>query len=205
MNKITTLITIYDNLETSMHEDIIQQLVLLNKNVSNLTEVIGNQSFWNSQLFAAILGASSAILVLLIQSILKWRKGRSQRLEKIYLWAAEQIDFHSPEQLFASARNTSFASVTKNKDAEMIRKTPEKPIGEKMVINLKDHVKYWKFPNSKIKRLFTKYEKSLLDFNSVDDGAEKTDYENQFSASNTIFQQIKDLAFKVTGENEWTC
>ncbi len=189
-----------------MHSEIIEQLMLLNNNISALTEAtIGAKSFWNSQLFAAILGASSAVLVVLLQSLLKWRKERNERLERIYLWAAEQIDFYSPKQLFGTARSTCFASVTKNKEGEVIKSTPEKPVGEKMLIELKEHVKYWNFPHSRIRRLFTKYDQSLLDFNQVKEPAEESDYEIYFLASNEIFNQIQELAFQVTGENEWTC
>jgi hypothetical protein len=51
-------------------EGILQQLQLFNKTLTELVKAVQNsQSFWNSQLFAAILGASAAIFVMLMQQL----------------------------------------------------------------------------------------------------------------------------------------
>lgn len=188
-----------------MNDEIVNQLIVLNSNLSEITELLKNKSFWDSQLFAAMLGASSAVFVVIFQIFLSWRKKRSKKLREIYQWAAEQIDFHTPNDLFKEANNTSYGPVTKNKDGKIIDRTPEKQVGEKMVLELKNRVKYWNFPHSKIRKLFIKYEKSLSQFDQVNDPIDKKGYEKYFKESEKIFQQIKKLSFKMTGENEWTC
>lgn len=168
-------------------DNLAKQLQLLNNNMSILIETIGSQSFWNSQLFAAIIGASSAIAVLLIQQLWNLKNNRKNRMDKIYKWICAQYGFWAPRSLFENASNTSYSGT-------------EKPIGEKMVIDLRSHVKYWRYPNYRLRRYFKEYEHSLLSFNVCSD----KNYEKYFSNSELIFEKIKDIAFKKTGENEWT-
>jgi len=186
-----------------MKDEFITQLIVLNENLQNLTEALSHQSFWNSQLFAAILGASSAIIVLFVHLILKWRTKRNQRLEGIYNWMAEQIDFFDPKSLYKEASRTTYKSITKDKTGKVLNETPEKPIGDKMVIELRGHVKYWRFPSLKLRRLFKKYEESLLEFNNVNNG-DPEKYKQKSYSSNKLFEKLKNLSFKKTGENEWT-
>lgn len=183
-----------------MKNELIEQLIILNQNVHNLSETISHKSFWDSQLFAAILGSSSAVIVLLVQSFLKWRVKRNQRLDEIYNSMAEQLGFYSPEVLYRKAANTIYQSTTKDKNGNIIREIPEKPLGEKMVIELRSNIKYWRFPNSKIRRLFGQYEKSLRAINHINN-----DDQEQLSQANKFFEKLQQLSFQKTGENEWTC
>ena len=185
--------------------EMINQLKLLNENIKNLTDAIAHQSFWDSQLFAATLGASSVLVVLIVQQVMDWRNKRNQRLEKIYTWMSEQIDFFDPKCLFKQASSTSYqCTVNDNKTGKIIEKIPEKPIGEKMVIELRTNVKYWRFPSFKLSCLFKRYEKSLLEFNEACD-INQVELAKYFSKSNELFEKLKKLAFDKTGENEWTC
>lgn len=166
---------------------ITEQLKLLNQNLSELINTVGSQSFWNSQLFAAIIGASSVIVVLLIQQIWHWKKNRNERMNKIYKWISEQYGFWYPKSIYEQSSNTTYHDT-------------DKPIGEKMVIYLRSHVKYWQYPNYKLRRYFREFENSLLSFNDCKDN----NYENYFLKSKLILEKIRDIAFKKTGENEWT-
>jgi len=167
--------------------EISRQIYNINITLRHLTKVIDAQSFWNSQLFAAILGAFSAIV---IQQGLTWLHKRKESLDKTYRWVAEQHVFWSPDSLLNSAENTSYGS-------------PDKPLGEKMIIDLRSHVKYWRYPYSKIKKQFAKYEKSLHRFNDFG-GTGMPTKEDCLKISNSYFESIKNISFKKSGENEWT-
>ena len=76
---------------------------MTNENLLALTKAVNAQSFWNSQLFAAILGASSAIVVLLIGRVLDWYRKRKERLDKIYNDIAQKYYHWNPETLLRDA------------------------------------------------------------------------------------------------------
>jgi len=185
MNKIT--LSSIHLLNESDIDSLSNQLRLLNKNLTDLIAAIGSQSFWDSQLFAAILGASSAIIVLIVQRLWNWHNLRKDKMDKIYKCIGEQNVFWSPRSLFKKASNTHYAGT-------------EITIGKKMVIDLRSSVKYWRYPNYFIRKLFKKYEHSLMNFNNCKDN----NYEKYFVESESLLEKIKEIAFKKTGENQWT-
>src|SRR4030043_1843147 len=141
----------------STAESILKQMQEMNNNISELTNIIQtSQSFWNSQLFAAIIGASSAIMVLLIKQLWNWKQKRKDALEKIYKWIAEQNDFWNPRSLFDEASRTGYGCTTRDDVTGGTTNIPEKTLGEKMVIELRSHVKYWKYPSHWLRKLFKK-------------------------------------------------
>lgn len=185
------------------NKSIVNQLQQINENLTILNKAISSQSFWNSQLFAAIIGASSAIIVLLIQQFWNWHLKRKEKLGEIYKWIAEQYKFWDPDSLFKNASSTIYECMHTNHVTGKTDIIPEKLLGEKMVIEFRSHVKYWTFPSCWLRRSFEKYENSLLDFNNCD----KNDRNNLnilFSRSESVLNKIKDNSFKKTGENEWT-
>ena len=173
-------------------DSVLQQLHTINDTLSELVKAVqSSQSFWNSQLFAAILGASAAISVVMIQQLWNWRKNIKERLEKIYKWITEQNAFWSPQSLYNQASQTSYAC------------NPDKLLGEKMVIELRRHVKYWKYPDIRLRNLFKRYEKLLLQFNSCD--CSKADSVSKYLAeADAVFTKITERVYKKTGENQWT-
>jgi hypothetical protein len=173
-------------------DNVLQQIHAINDTLSELVKAVqSSQSFWNSQLFAAILGASAAISVVMIQQLWNWRKNIIERLEKTYEWIAEQNGFWNPKALYNEASRTSYVC------------KPDKLLGEKMVIELRRRVKYWKYPDIRLRRLFKRYEKLLLQFNSCD--CSKADNVSEHLAkANVVFTEITHRAYKRTGENQWT-
>ena len=173
-------------------ENIARQLHLTNENLLALTKAVNAQSFWNSQLFAAILGASSAIVVLLIGRVLDWYRKRKERLDKIYNDIAQKYYHWNPETLLRDAFSTSYQG-------------EDKPLGEKMIIKLRGQVKYWQYPSFRLRRHFKKYEQALLEFDKYNgkdlDADELKEYLSQAAV---IHKKLKARAFKKTGENEWT-
>jgi hypothetical protein len=92
-----------------LSEGALQQLYTLNKTLSELVKAVqSSQSFWNSQLFAAMVGAGAAISVVLIQQLWNWWKNTNERLGEIYKWIAEQHVFWDPRALYDRASRTSY-------------------------------------------------------------------------------------------------
>jgi hypothetical protein len=192
-----------DSVDDILLENILGQLHLINENLRALTTVIESQSFWNSQLFAAIIGASSAILVLVIQQIWNWQHKRWERLEKVYAWITEQYHFWGPRALFDEAASTAYGATVTDNVTGKTEQTPDKALGEKMVIGLRSHVKYWRYPSFRLRRLFKKYEEAIRKFNNCDH-RNRNELNEYLSTAERIFQKLTTLAFKKTGENKWT-
>lgn len=190
-------------IEQSTLEGIIKQLEVINENLSTLTKAVTSQSFWNSQVGAAIIGAAAAIFVILIQQFWNWRKKRKEKLDKIYEWIAEKYHFWTPRSLYDQASSTSYGGTSHDTLTGETKKIPEKSLGEKMVIELRSHVKYWRFPSYRLKSYFKKYEASLIRFNSLDQNG-KDQLQEFFSISEEFLSKIKDMAFRESGENEYT-
>lgn len=170
-------------------ENIARQLHLTNENLLALTKAVNAQSFWDSQLFAAILGASSAIIT---QHALNWFHKRKERLDKIYSYIAQKYYHWSPETLLRDAFSTFYPG-------------GDKPLGEKMIIKLRGQVKYWTYPSFRLRRHFKKYEQALLEFNKYNGKVLDSDELKRYLLrADTIHEKLKDRAFKQTGENEWT-
>ena len=83
-------------------DDISRQLHAIHESLQSLVKVLSSQSFWNSQLFGAIIGASSALLIILIQQIWVWWHKRKTKLDGFYKWIAEQYVFLTPDALYDS-------------------------------------------------------------------------------------------------------
>jgi hypothetical protein len=116
---------------------------------------------------------------------------RKESLEKIYEWIAKQNVFWNPRSLYKEASNTGYAD------------NPMKLLGEKMVIELRRQVKYWKYPDIRLRRLFKRYEKVVLEFNNCD--YTKKDQVNQYlKKAEQVFVNITGRVYEKTGENQWT-
>ena len=168
-----------------------------------LNKTIASRSFWDSQLAAAIIGAGSAILIVIMQYLWKRHKQQKEELDKIYSWIVESYNFWTPDSLLTLASEISYGGTTTDNLSGEKRIIPEKPLGEKMVIELRKHVKYWQFPSWILKWYFKKYEKSLRLFNTVDPHS-NDEFRSNLLFSESIMSKIKKIAFKRSGENEWT-
>ena len=182
---VEILISVKDLIQTqnSYLADIRNQLDEINTNMDVINAYLAKESFWNSQLFAAIVGAGSALSIFMIKYIIDHLKKRSIELKKFYLFIVEQSDFYSPSGLLEEANGHQHFK--------------QKNIGEKMKISLRERVKYWNIPYGKIVRLFKKYEKIIS----------ATTQENQdetIERAGKIYKKIVNLSCKKTGESEWT-
>jgi len=193
--------TVNDNY--SLMNTISKQLALINNTLSDISKALSTQSFWNSQLFAAIIGASSAILVLLIQQFWVWYRNKKHKFNEVCNWIAGKYQFMTPDVLFEIASSTSYGSTVHNKTTREEKIIPEKPLGDKMVIELRSKVKYWRFPSFRLRRLFKKYEMSLNKFNDFD-SIDGDDLNRLLSESRKYIEIIKNIAFRKTGENDYT-
>ncbi len=185
----------------SYSAELIEQLSEINKSIVSLTKEISSRSFWNSQLFAAIIGASAAILVFIITQIIQYCRKSAERHEEYCLWLTKNYIFYRPESLLKEAKHTGYGGTTTNPFTGQKKVTPDKPLGEKMIIELRRGTKYWRKSSLKIKRKFKKYEEKLLKFNTAKNKSELIEC---LESANTIFEEIKTMAFKHTGENQWT-
>ena len=78
-------------------DDVVRQLEIITTNLSMLNKTIASRSFWDSQLAAAIIGAGSAILIVIMQYLWKRHKQQKEELDKIYSWIVESYNFWTPE------------------------------------------------------------------------------------------------------------
>jgi hypothetical protein len=178
---------------------IVEQLNNINATLSQIQMALANPPFWQSNIFAAIIGFSGGILVFILDLLVRAFDTRKVHLRKIYDWFLTQFVFFSPQSLVDLARMHIYAStLTRNGVTTQI---PEKPLAEKMVIEFKKRIKYQTFPKfSQIKNLLGQYEKELSKFPEYGDAQ----MEAHLKSADAIYDQIKTLIYKETGENEFT-
>ena len=184
-------------------KDVVKELQNINLSLSKIVDIESKNSFWDSQLFAAILGASAALLVLILPHAWGVYIRRKERLNEIYNWVGAKYVFWTPKVLYEDALSTAYVGEDGLNTQDDIKKNTEKPLGEKMIIDFRSSVKYWTYPMSKIRNLFKKYENSLNEFSNVD-YKNKAQIDQCIANSNKIMLRIKNLAFHKTGENEFT-
>jgi hypothetical protein len=180
-----------------------QELRLIGQKLSELVNIIQKRSFWDSPLCAALIGAAAAVSVFIGEKIWNLWLERAERMKGIYRFIAGQSTFWSPRSLFSEASHTQYAGTSFNGITGKTEQRPEKPLGEKMIIELQRRSGYRSFIGLSLKRLFRQYEKSLLRFNNCRalKGEEPDKY---MECSKPYFDRIVKLAYRKTGLNEWT-
>jgi hypothetical protein len=142
--------------------------------------------WWNTQWFSAVIGAITGFIGTLVYSSLKDRK---KRLADYYQWFLNQGTFSDPQGLSSQAMITSYGN-------------NDKSLGEKMVIELRSHTKYWYEPYGVFRFLLSRYEKSVRKIKNC----LRVDLENQeeYIEAEKKFKKVMDFLYRETGENEWT-
>lgn len=184
-------------------DTIIAALNGINSNLAQIVENLSNKSFLDSQWFAALIGAGSAIIIFSIEKTISWRKRENEKLLDYCKWLNEQWVFRSPDSLLNSARSTVYGHEERNLTSGEVKVVPEKPLGEKIVIELRRDLKWWRQPNRKLHRYFKKYEKMLYKFDQLKDDdpeQEKVLIEQALG----YYNKIDNYAYKITGDNEHT-
>ncbi|MGZ8227639.1 MAG: hypothetical protein ACXWT3_13535 [Methylococcaceae bacterium] len=183
--------------------EIISVLNEINTNLSIIAQSLANDSFINSQWFSALIGAGSAIFIVIIEKYISWRKRENERLLDFCKWLNEQWPFRSPDTLLKAARSTVYGHEERNSKTGEVKVVPEKPLGEKMVIELRRDLKWWREPNRTLNKYFKKYEELLSKFDQLHE-ADSTLEKQLIDEAMKYYEKIDAYAFKVTGDNEHT-
>ncbi len=167
-------------------------------NAINSTLQKSSGAFWNSQLFAALIGAVSATIIGVLINIIS---NRRSRLKELYDNLMDRISWYSPDSLMNTARITSYGHSSVRDGVTTI--IPEKTNAEKIVIELRRRGKYWKWPICRVKFLFRRYEQAL---SKLPDSATVTEVKasDEYKAADFIYKRILELVQDKTGENQWT-
>jgi len=182
-----------------MDTEIIIELHKIAESIQDLNVTILNISynFWDTQWFAALVGALSAIIATIF---INFFGKRNQRMKDLYQSLMSNKTWLQPDSLIDQAGCTSYGhTITKNGKTSTV---PEKKINEKTVIEFRGFCKYWQFPISRIRYLFNKYEKAIwqLPDRKVIELKDVAEYKNL----QKIFHKISNLIEKKTGESEYT-
>jgi len=151
--------------------------------------------FWDTQWFAALIGATAALL---ITSLIDQTAKRNKILRDFYDKIAKNGHGLSLQSIGVSANIIRYGhTATRN---GVSTEVPEKTFSERVIIELRKKCKYWTLPPSKIRFMLKKYEKLLSkipdtkNLKTSDGYIEATEY----------YQKILDFVYKKTGENIWT-
>jgi len=196
-----SLINIQNNLVLT--DSLIFELRAINQNLDKLAEVVAPNSFLDSQLFGALIGASAAIGVLLLQQTWGWLEKRNQRIDEIYDWVVKQHDFFAPKNLYKNAVNHTYGGTWSDGLTGRTRKIPNKPLGEKMVIELGRKTKHTTWPRCKLRRLLGRYEKSVVLFDDCDP-KNRDELNHYLDIAEKAYEPIVNEVYKKKGVNEWT-
>ncbi|WP_446009197.1 hypothetical protein [Candidatus Electrothrix sp.] len=178
-----------------MDNSILEQLIGINKSLQEIAYVLNSQSFWNSQLFAAIIGALSAIFSMFGIELYKNHKKRITKLNETYKFLIDQLSFHTPDNILKEAIHDDTLGYLGNDTGEEIK------LGERMVIRLMKDIEYDHYPCSKLKILFFSYEKSLKRFSELE-SENIDDFKFYVKNSEKKFNKIERLCFKNLKEDK---
>lgn len=184
-------------------DSIIRALRGIENHFGLIANEITNRSFLDSQWFAALIGAGSAILIFSIEKFFSWRKKENEKLLDYCKWLNEQWTFRAPDALLDAARSTVYGHNERNLTTGEVKVVPEKPLGEKLVIELRRDLKWWRQPNRKLHRYFKKYEKSLYKFDELRD-KDRDGEKILIDQARKYYEKIDNYAYKITGDNEHT-
>lgn len=172
-----------------MNFDLINSINTLSASIKHLDysmQTASSTHWWNTQWFSAVIGALTGFIGSSVYSSLK---NRNKKLFDTYQWFLEQGTFSDPDGLLMKAIITQY----QNED---------KPLGEKMVIELRSHTKYWYEPYGMFRFLLSRYEKSVWKIKS----GTRTGVKDQPEYKEAVkrFEKVMNFVYKKTGENEWT-
>lgn len=152
------------------------------------------EQFWDTQWFATLVGALSALLV---TYLVNFFSKRNAILNDFYKKMAQDYHICSLSSIVAEAGITLYGHTeTVNVESRVI---PEKTLAEKVVIVLRKRCKYWQLPYSKIRKMFEKYERLL---SKIPDNCNKQCEESKLAEE--YFEKIMRHVYKKTGETFWT-
>jgi len=167
------------------------------KQLIAILQVTYQVHWWNTQWFSAVI---AVIATLAVSSANNYHNNRKRRLYEFYGWFMKQQVFINTESLLQMGRMTTYGG-TLTKDG-ITTQIPEKPIGEKMVIELRSKFKYWQLPIGSIRSLFKKYEKLI--YKIPNSNLSEIKATKEYLEAEETFSKIYDTAKRKTGENEWT-
>jgi hypothetical protein len=148
--------------------------------------VTQTSKWWDTQWFSALVGAIAGLIGTFLYSSLK---NRSKKLSDSYQWFLEQGTFSDPSGLLMQANITVYGN-------------EDKPLAEKMVIELRSHTKYWYNPYGTFRFLLRRYEKSIM---RIKNGrTEEVKMQPEYLEAEKRFKKVMDFLYRKTGENEWT-
>lgn len=182
---------------------LIDEVHAVAENIKEIGAVLNDSSgaFWDTQWFAALMGALVGAFIIFFMNLLKEYFGtRRQKLMEIYDELVRHKSWVAPKQLVSKAGITLYGH-TMHEDGKTT-KIPEKSISEKAIIELRKSYKYWRFPDGVIKRLFEQYENTLRELPSS--SVKNIKKSPEYKKAQTAFDRISDFVEKQTGENQWT-
>ena len=153
--------------------------------------------FWNTQWFAAMIGAVAALVV---THFISFYSNRKKILREFYQTLAEKSHNVSLDSLLTMAMITRYGhTLTKDGKTTVI---PEKPLGERIVIELRKRCKFWNLPMCLLRHNFYNYEKTL---SKLPDLSRLELIETkEYKIAESCFEKITDVIEKKTGESSWT-
>ncbi len=180
---------------------IISHLDAVNSNLSSIASTISKKSFFDSQAFGAIVGASSALFIFFLEKIISFCRKRITQNRKLYFELAEHGDIFSPRNLRERGGMTMYGHTKKDREGTTV--VPEKPLGEKMLIQLRRVVKYWDYRNYWLRRMFKKYSKIIKSFDETSD-RDSDEGKKNMKRAELMHTKIMRYVYRKTGEDEWS-
>ena len=182
----------------TIQESILQSMQSIDSTLKQIDANLATKSFFDSTLFAALIGAVGALL---LQEVYKAYKHRQKGITELYETITKNGWAYDPDSLMRTAKITIYGGTEVNQDGEK-NIIPEKPLGEKMIIELRRNFKYWTFPRCKTTRKLKKYEKKLALMNNY----RKPDFDHKIVLKNLkkIYSEIEEYSLKKLKESKWT-
>lgn len=171
-------------------EDFYNQAELINENLKQINQSINSDSFFNSNLFSAIIGSGATIFVLFLSWLIKKIKKFKEDSFKECMLVAKNYFILSPESLSEEASYTQYGDGGHT-------------LQQKMIIGIRKNFKYRLFKDKKLKNLFAFYEKKIQN-SIVEKNTSNLNVIKNIEILNQFYEKIKKYVFDKVRENEHT-
>lgn len=169
--------------------------------MANLSRITENSPFWESNIFAAIIGFGGGLTVFLLGLLGRFWSSRKKTLNRLYYELGNEFAFYRPESLINQVRSMRYGGVITTADGSVENR--DKSVSEKVLIEFKKGIKHQTFPRlSRIKWMYKKYERKLAKLPNL---LSKRGTSSPFlEDAELYYEKIKTFVYKKTGEDEWT-
>lgn len=170
------------------------------KSLADIAASMKHVAFWDTQWFAAVIGASGAILVFLIEKLITARRAAARERFEICSRLRENLSSWHPDFLLHVAEQSRTGYTSTDALTGEVIVVPERTLGDKMIAKLKEESRWWEYRDKKLRQLFDSYRHSLSLFGGLVRPDEQ-ELRQLIVSARDAHKRIEQYVLSVTGDD----